>query len=173
MIQPKRVLKKDPIRVVFCLKDQAAPAGHRELMGALRASPRLASIARAQAALTPYYKVQLAFLDANGELAPGMRVVNIELSAAEPGMDFEAACKAAMRAMRLASEHDDSGAALLVRLRDAPDGARREGGSVHERLEAFRVDLAHLLSASSADLDRAALCPFAGQAPPPLKSSWL
>ena len=161
-----------PIRVVFILKHTskshglklAQPSCPEEFMGALRAVPRQASLARIQRALGSHYRVDLVSDGADAAQAPvqGLRLVSIELTAQTSCLGFREACMLAMTSMRLSSDYTGHPRTpLLVSLHypddiDEPNVEHTLGG-LQERLRWFQSRLVTIFLASSAALEHASL----------------
>lgn len=160
-----------PIRVIFLLKEKPlrnrlkalSPGTPDEIMCALRAMPRAASMSRAQAALGEDYRIELA-CDGSHPLdspAPGLRVIHIELTARKARISFFNACMAALRAMRLSERSASTGAPLCTPLMYPPHAAFGQSEmdklGLNDQLQWFKERMGCILMASSCEIDRLAL----------------
>jgi hypothetical protein len=132
---------------------QAPLEGPFELMGALRAKPRAASMAKAREALLPHYRIDPVG-DASRCQPWGLEVLHFELTPLDPGMDFPTACERALDAMKLRVRGAGPCRRLSYPSRDelAQDAAPSDFGALlalHER----RV--ASIYRATSCALERA------------------
>lgn len=163
-------MNRTPIRAIFVLKeiglsgppDPAASEGPREIIAALRARPRAASLAKARHALRGSFSVDLAHDSADGlyDPCPGIRVMHFELTELRAGGDFPAACARALAAMALCPKGERSCAPVPFpdwRGAAGPAGARAQA-------EAFAAMRRGAILSSCCSLERAGLglCSQAG-----------
>lgn len=157
-----------PIRAVFILKEKGrrciAPQEQPlidELMGALRAIPKKASLARAAKALRGHYKIEMMPSAPQGSMdepAPELTVVHFELTMRKrASLEFQCACRLAMKAMNLSPRGFSELVELAYPRSMTLSHSKFEELSLSEQIEFFKKGMGDILRTSSCALEKAHL----------------